>query len=565
MRQQGIRLKSLVCSICAVSGFFIMASADLTEQYKQATNAKIDTLRKRNCAITILNKQGQPASQVKMTIKQINHSFGFGASVCWDSGFVKIGKDKYGDLVKKYFEWVTPENEMKWYYNDTTGGQPCAPGFYNDADSLVDWCLANGVKIRGHNLFWNERVEFQAYCARPYGPYDAKDSSRLIKSLTADQQTAFIGEMETRIHDLVTRYKGKVKHWDAINEIVHFTTDNNGAREIKVPGLLATWTNKKGNGGAEVFNWVMDTARAFDPDVKMCVNEYNTIEQSHQEADYITMIKNINSGAGANAKIDIIGLEGHFGGLVSRTQSGSYSGYESLVNTIATGVTIKNTAMKFWFTEIDWNQTGNTADKMEELLRFAYSREDFGGMLLWIWWGGRLWRDDLVSFLVDKDLNETETGARWRGLVKDTWMTKEFADTSDANGRCTFRGFQGDYRITMTVDAVAIDTVFTLGPGTDTLKWQIIANPVSINRVLNNTITNRICINGTTLNFNRLSSETEPLFISVFSLSGKLVMRKSIDPLRSKVITMSLPAGCHLYRIGTEKVVFHTAMGLNLH
>jgi GH35 family endo-1,4-beta-xylanase len=542
-----------------------LASADLTEQYKQATDAKIETLRKRNCELTILNMQNQPASNVTVSIKQINHAFGFGASVCWDSGFVKLGKDVYGNLVKKYFEWVTPENEMKWYYTDQTGGQPCAPGVYDHADSLVDWSLANGINIRGHNLFWNERVEFQAYCARPYGPYDEVDSSRLIKSLTVDQQAAFLGEMGTRINELVTRYNGKVKHWDAVNEVVHFTTDNNGTREVKVPGLLATWTNKTGNSGAEIFNWIMDTARALDPNVKLCVNEYNIIEQAHQENDYITMIKNINNGAKANAKIDIVGLEGHFGSLVSRTQSGSYPGYESLINTIATGLDIKNTTMKFWFTEIDWNQSGNTADKMEEMLRFAYSREDFGGMLLWIWWGGRLWRDDLVSFLVDKDLNETETGARWRGLVKDTWMTKTFADTSDANGRCAFRGFQGDYRITMTVDNVVVDTVFTLGPGTDTLKWQIIALPASTDRVRNSTSSSsRICINGKTLTFNRLSSETGPLFLSVYSLSGKLVMRRSIDPVQSKGVSIPLPVGCHLYRIGTEKNAVYTTMGFDV-
>jgi GH35 family endo-1,4-beta-xylanase len=563
MTFQKIRSVALSFFLCITGGIFVSSTASLTAQWKQETDAKIEQLRKRNCVITAMNAQSQPVPGVTVTIKQLNPHFGFGASLCWDSGFVKIGKTEYGDLFKKYFEWATPENELKWYYNDTTGGQPCTTACYDHGDSIVNWCLANDVRVRGHNLFWNERVEFQAYCARPYGPYDPDDSSRDVKALTPDEQTQFIHEMSVRINDLMTRYCGKVKHWDAINEIVHFTTDNDGARVVKVPGLLATWTGKTGNGGAEVFNWIMDTARALDPNVKLCVNEYNIIEQSHQESDYVSMIQKINTGAAANAKIDIIGLEGHFGGMVSRTQSGSYPGYEALINTIATGVDIKNTAMQFWFTEVDWNQAGGTADKMEELLRFAYSREDFGGLLLWIWWGGRLWREDLTSFLVDKEMNETETGARWRSLVKDAWMTKEFTATTDANGKCSFRGFQGDYLVTMTIDGIPVSAVFTLTPGTDTLRWSS-PIPSSTMRFKNAMNGNSITVNGKKLCFNHPLSQTEPVFLSIYTLSGRLMMQKPLDLTKEKVISANLPTGCYFYRIGTRSKTYRSQVGLEL-
>ena len=100
--------------------------------------------------------------------------------------------------------------------------------------------------------------------------------------------------MVTRVTDMVTLFKGRVSHWDAVNEIVHFTTDDDGARVVKTPGLLATWTGKTKNNGAEVFNWILEMADSIDPDVKLCVNEYNVIEQNHDEDAYIAMIKEIN-------------------------------------------------------------------------------------------------------------------------------------------------------------------------------------------------------------------------------------------------------------------------------
>lgn len=321
--------------LALMPGLFFSSEAALTQAFKDATDKAIDSVRRSDCEISFQFK-GNDVIDTGITVsaKLIRHHFGFGGAICWDSGFVKVGKEKYGNAVKEYFEWCTPENEMKWYYNDTTGGTPCDPGDYSHGDSIVQWCLRNGLKVRGHNLFWNERVEFQAYCARPYGPYHPTDESTQIKTLSASEREQFIEEMVTRITDMVTLFKGRVSHWDAVNEIVHFTTDDDGARVVKTPGLLATWTGKTKNNGAEVFNWILEMADSIDPDVKLCVNEYNVIEQNHDEDAYIAMIKEINKNA-KNAKIDIIGLEAHFGSLVSREASGSYPGYESLVNKIS--------------------------------------------------------------------------------------------------------------------------------------------------------------------------------------------------------------------------------------
>ncbi|HEX3020558.1 MAG TPA: endo-1,4-beta-xylanase [Chitinispirillaceae bacterium] len=554
-----------VSLLALMTGLLSTSWGTLTQSFKDATDKAIDSLRRSECEISFkLNDNQVEDTGFSVSAKLIQHHFGFGASVCWDSGFVKIGKDKYGAAVKEYFEWCTPENELKWYYNDTTGGTPCAPGDYRDGDSIVQWCLSNGLKVRGHNLFWNERVEFQAYCARPYGPYHATDSSKEIKALTSDESDAFIGEMVTRITDMVTLFKGKVSHWDAVNEIVHFTTDNDGARVVKTPGLLATWTGKTKNSGAEVFNWILEMADSIDPAVKLCVNEYNVIERGHDENAYIDMIKAINNNA-KNAKVDIIGLEGHFGDLVSREANGSYPGYESLINKIAQGVNLdQDTSMKFWFTEIDWNQSGNTADLMEELMRFSYSRKDFGGLLLWIWWQGRLWRDDLKSFLVDNDLKPTETGNRWKKLKDTLWTTDTMVKADDA-GKCKFKGFQGTYLVTTKKGSASqIDTIEVLPGGVS--KKTITLDPSKFSSVgvrhQKNRFAPMVQINGKIMSLQEFNGA--PVQLSIYSLSGKLISRIPINTDSRTVQTIATPAGCHIYRFEAANKVILSEISVQL-
>lgn len=52
--------------------------------------------------------------------------------------------------------WKSPlsavfENDMKWYATDPSG-----PTFdYSTPDAMLAWCDANGIPVRGHNIFWD--------------------------------------------------------------------------------------------------------------------------------------------------------------------------------------------------------------------------------------------------------------------------------------------------------------------------------------------------------------------------------------------------------------------------
>jgi hypothetical protein len=235
-------------------------------------------------------------------------------------------------------------------------------------------------------------------------------------------------------------------------------------------------------------------------------------------------------------------------------QNGSYSGYESLVNTIAQGVNINNGTMKFWFTEVDWNNQspGNAADNLEELMRFAFARKDFGGILLWVWWQGNLWRDDLSSHLANTDFSTNATGRRWKKLKDTLWSTNASGSTA-ANGDYTFKGFFGTYEINIGQNTYKVDFL----PDSTVVSIPI----TSIQKSLGE---KSFWLNGEKALANLALHESDPVFLATYSVSGKLLSK---IPLKSGTRLEPVshpPAGCFIYRIQSDKKIFYTARGLRL-
>src|ERR1039458_9792255 len=96
-------------------------------------------------------------------------------------------------LAGQQFDMVTPGNEMKW---DTT--EP-SNGSYNFApgDGIVSFAQAHGMRVRGHNLVWQNQLP------------------SWVSNLPSSQvQSA----MENHISTEVSHYKGKIYAWDVVNE-----------------------------------------------------------------------------------------------------------------------------------------------------------------------------------------------------------------------------------------------------------------------------------------------------------------------------------------------------------
>jgi GH35 family endo-1,4-beta-xylanase len=156
----------------------------------------------------------------------------------------------YTHTLAREFNYLTPENALKW------GPIHPAPDTWNfaPADALVDFAAAHGMRVKGHTLVWHQQL-----------------ADYINLSLTpAELQTA----MATHIETLVSRYRGRVAVWDAVNEAVR----NDGT------GLAPSVFYLKLGAGfiANAFH----LAHAADPDALLLYNDYGA-ETINAKSNYI--------------------------------------------------------------------------------------------------------------------------------------------------------------------------------------------------------------------------------------------------------------------------------------
>jgi len=183
-----------------------------------------------------------------------------------------LQKDPKADaLVQQQFNAITPENVMKcevinpqWdVYN------------FDLADKFVEYGRQHHMQVIAHNLIWHSQV----------APFVHK-----IKSADSLQQF-----MVNHITTIASRYDGKVKGWDVVNEALN---EDGTMRKSTFQQLL----------GDDYVVKAFELAQKSSPHSELYYNDYN-IEQPAKRAGCIALIKKIQA---AGARIDAVGIQGHW-------------------------------------------------------------------------------------------------------------------------------------------------------------------------------------------------------------------------------------------------------------
>ena len=182
------------------------------------------------------------------------------------------------DLIKKHFGSLTAENVMKPALIHPEENR------YNwdNADKIVAFAKANGMKVRGHTLVWHQQTPAWFF----------KDATGNTVS-----KEVLLARLKEHITTVVTHFKGKVYAWDVVNEAL----DDNDAKTFRE----TDWYKICGEEYiAKSFQW----AHEADPDALLFYNDYNTEFPGKRDKVY-NLVKKLKD---AGVPINGIGLQGHW-------------------------------------------------------------------------------------------------------------------------------------------------------------------------------------------------------------------------------------------------------------
>ncbi len=187
--------------------------------------------------------------------------------------------------IAKQFSVLTLENESK-----PENLHPEEDRYYFDKfDLFVDFCEDHDISPRGHTLLWHTQVPDWFF--RDNG-HDA--SAELVLSRIKEHVTT-----------IVSRYKGRVKTWDVVNEVIG---DDGPLRQSEWLRLVGDY-----DGDGDDYDYIETAfiaAHEADPDARLIINDYS-LETSSSKA--IRMYNAVKKMLDDGVPISGVGFQMHIG------------------------------------------------------------------------------------------------------------------------------------------------------------------------------------------------------------------------------------------------------------
>lgn len=403
--------------VCAMAGLFLMSTTSHTvADWRAEADARIETCRKSNYVVTLKDANGRPLRNAAVAVNQTRSAFHFGVCVSLGRSPEALYERRYREFVVEHFNTIVSENAMKWYTVEAHRDRVS----FRDADAEMAFAVENNLAMRGHCLFWSKQKFVQPW----------------LQTLTPSELRQ---QMDDHLAAIVPRYRGRLIAWDVNNEML----DGSFYRDKL---------------GDDVRAWMFRRARELDPEVPLYVNEYGILGSPEKTARYIELIRSLQQ---QGAPVSGIGIQEHACQRFDVPNRGArLEGGPDRAEVTHAGLTpeammasldeLAKLKLPIHLTEISVNtrDTRWRADSLEILYRLGYSHPQVECILLWGFWAKRHWLG-ADSALVDANWELTEAGKRLRHLLLTEWRTR-VEGTTDDRGRLKFRGFHGDYLVTVT-------------------------------------------------------------------------------------------------------------------
>lgn len=437
------------------NGHFDFAAVNDAELLAGA-DTRIDTLRKGNGVVTVLNSSVEPVVGVTVEVEQLNHEFLFGCEMfLWmhtdGRGFFRTYSASeqervvpYLERFKELFNYATLPFYMTSYY---------PAQHFAMMDICADWCIANNIRAKGHTLFYNIT--------------ERSTLSRIAN--VADIKAAVL----EYVYDCVEPHAGKIDIWDIANEISAW--DNWWLRHAS-PALTKMW---RAEGREILLRELFALAKSLNPSALLLINDYMINDL------YAEVLEDMK--VGGVPPYDVIGIQSHmhqevwsnqktwqvcnrFGAIhpaLHFTETSILSGVP-----YTTGGEILRNISQSLITSWPSTELGEE-QQAREVVRFYKMLFSNQFVKAITWWDLTDWNSWMGAprGLLRTDISPKPAYTALKNLIKEEWWTSLSGITNGA-GQYSFRGFAGTYRITVRRGGWVVTRDVTLPTTGD--SWTIV-------------------------------------------------------------------------------------------
>ena len=419
---------------------------DLFDEQKEMVEKRvaegIETYRKGNGRIKDVDKDGKPIVNAKLKLNQKSHEFRFGANLFMLDEMESAEKnEKY----KKYFSDVFNMATLPFYWNtlEPERGKPRyakdSPKVYRRPapDLCMEFCEEHGIEPREHGLAYEHFF--------PKWLYDAD----------VDEIKA---ELERRYAEISERYADRIPTIEVTNE-------------MEWPKGVTKFYDEP-----EYIEYCFKLAEKYFPNNQLCINEGTGLvwkDRCRATDKYYAYIEaNMLKGA----RIDAIGMqyhlfnrrEGHYDATRQTLDPMNLYKHLDLYSNFGKPLQITEVTVPSYSWEAEDEEL--QAETIEKLYSVWFSHPNVEQIIYWNLVDGyaHVWSPDPTKVTASQgnmtvgenyyhggllrfDMSPKPAYYKIKELLQEKWHT-EAEVISDADGHADFRGFYGDYEVTVETD-----------------------------------------------------------------------------------------------------------------
>jgi endo-1,4-beta-xylanase len=179
-------------------------------------------------------------------------------------------------VLVRHFAVITPENCMK---PALIHPEPERYDF-TASDAFVRFASEHSLAVVGHTLVWHKQCPSWFF---------ETDTGRAPRQLVLER-------LESHIHTVVGRYRGKIRGWDVVNEA------------ITGHGELLRETRWLESIGPDYVERAFEFAHAADPGAELYYNDYD-IERPEKRQRTVRLLEHLQA---SGVRLDGVGIQGHW-------------------------------------------------------------------------------------------------------------------------------------------------------------------------------------------------------------------------------------------------------------